>query len=221
MAQIDVVDLLSNVTQICRECPSATLIRAYIDATRAFCQKSRWLRAAIPGATTADQPNYSLGSDAYHEVIGIKAASITISSTNAYPLTEGDPGLWNPLDATGEPELYAYIPNGQFALHDTPAGAYDLLVTAVIQPRRDAVSIDDRLVAKWHKTLEAGALAYLLSLPRMPWTDKVEYRLQDAMFNVDCARASAHEQRGYNPGADLTDRPGPPSGALRTKILPI
>jgi len=53
MTQVAVIDLIAPVAQFCPSCPTTTLVQAYIDAARKFCNKSRWFKATIPGATTA------------------------------------------------------------------------------------------------------------------------------------------------------------------------
>jgi len=53
MTQVAVIDIISSVAQFCPSCPTTTLVKAYIDAARKFCNKSRWLKATIPGSTMA------------------------------------------------------------------------------------------------------------------------------------------------------------------------
>ncbi len=53
MAQVQVVDIIATVAQLCPSCPTPVLVQAYIDAVRKFCNQSRWLKATIAGQTIA------------------------------------------------------------------------------------------------------------------------------------------------------------------------
>jgi len=220
MTQVAIADLIAPVAQRVPRCPTTTLTQAYTDAVRQLCTKSRWYKATLPGATVATTKLYSLGSDVYNEIIGIKAVSVK-DGTEWDPVTESFSGNWDPSEANALPELYQYIPHGQLALHPTPDAAYDLTVSIVLQPKRGSNSIDDSLVVSWDYAFQAGALAYLLRLPAQPWTDKQEAGVQLLLFREWMAKAASHEQRGYNPGAQATDRLGRTSAAVHSKILPI
>lgn len=220
MAQILVANLLAEVMQICRGAPLATLNQAYVRAARRFCSRSRWLQYQIEGQTVIGQELYSLGSDTYSEIVGIKAIRIGLDDETP-PLTESYSGSWDPTDPDGEPELYQYVPEGQFALHPLPDAVYPLTVNVVVQPKRGANSVDEALAQQWDQELQDGALAFLLRIPGMPWTDKEESRVREARFNTAIHSASHNAERGYNPGAAGTSRTGQPNAATRTSILPI
>lgn len=221
MAQIQVADILGDIKQICREAPMPTLIGAYVRAARRFCNISRWLRADIPGACVIGAELYSLGSDTFNEIIGIRSIELTALDGKVNPLTSSSSGSWDADDENAEPELYQYVPEGQFAVHPKPDAAYSLTVQVVLQPKRGSNSIDDTLVVNWEYALQAGCLGYLLALPRQPYTDAAEAQRKMAEFSVACHSAQINADAGYNPGAAQTDRPGPRSGAVRSRILPI
>jgi hypothetical protein len=215
MAQIQVLDIMSEVAQICRGCPNTTLIQAYVSAARMFCNRSRWLRATISGATIVDQKGYSLGSDTYAEIIGISSIEIVETVDDTHPLTERDSSKWDKNDEHDVPEFYQYVPEGQFALHPLPDAIYTLAVGVILQPKSGVNSVDETLVTSWDFTLQAGALAYLLKLPGLPWTDKAEAKVQQAAFDADCFAAHS-AQRGYNAGAKSTDHLGGGTAQLFT-----
>lgn len=220
MAQIQVSLIIPEVMQICRAAPLGTLVNAYVRAARRFCSRSRWLQRQIVGNTVIGQQLYGLGSDTYEEIVGIAAVRIALDGEKP-PLTESSSSSWDPTDEDGEPELYQYVPEGQFALHPVPAAVYELTINVVVQPKRGASSIDEALATQWDQELQDGALGYLLRLPGMPWTDKPEAAVREARFNQAIHSASINAQRGYNPGAEVTDRTGQPNAAVRTSILPI
>ena len=162
MAQIQVLDVMSQVSQICRECPNTVLIQAYVDAARVFCNRSRWLKATITGATVVDKRTYSLGSDPYNEIFGISGIDIEEAVDDTHPLTERVSSKWDTNVENGVPELYQYVPEAQLALHPKPDAVYNLTIGLVLQPKSGVNSIDDSLLVSWEYALQAGALAYLL-----------------------------------------------------------
>lgn len=223
MAQVPVNELLAEVMQICRECPTSTLVKAYVRAARMLCNKARWLTQNLEAVCEDGVHVYTLTPDPFHEVIGIQAMAIAnaVGGTDYEPLTEGFTGSWSPNDATELPTEYQYLPEGRFALHKTPGLAYPLIVTAIVQPLASAVSLDAKLVVNWDYALQEGALAYLLNLPRTPWTERAEAQNQEAKFRAHMNQALSSALRGYNAGAETTDRNGSTSGGLRTRMLPI
>ena len=217
MATEQVSDLLDEVALYCREAPTTIMVQAYISATRRFCSRSRWLLTTITGATEAGTRLYNLGDDPYHEVLGIKAIVATLPDQEENPpLTESFSGNWDPSDPDGPPELYQYVPEAQFALHPLPDAVYDLTVTCPLQPKRGANAIDATLLVKWQDALEDGALARLLALPSVPWSNPREAAERERKFNAAIASAGLSAARGYNAGAAPTARLGGGNAHRRT-----
>lgn len=223
MSQVQILDYLAPVAQIARNCPTTTLVQAYLDAVREFCNTTHWLRTTITGVTDITPSAvtvYSLGSDTYNEIIGIHAASIDESSTVTTALTERSTGF-DPQLAAAVPEFYRYLPHGNFEVSPPPDAVYNLTISAIIQPKRGQAGIDETLVLNWEYVFRAGALAYLLRIPGQPWTDKAEANVQMALFREGIVKGCWDEQTGYNSGAATTDRPGGANGRLRSRILAI
>lgn len=221
MAQVNVTDLIAPVAQRVRECPSSVLIRNYVAAVREFCNKTRWLTRTVTGATTIDQVRYNLGDDPHLEIIGIHAMSIARSADDLVPVTAGDPTRW---DGSAPHELsnqYVYIPHAQFALSPKPDQAYDLTITAVVQPKRGAVSIPEELVTDWEEAFIAGALYRIMRIAGQPWTDLNESGNQLLLFNGELAHGHAAVFAGNNAGAAVTDQLGGGNSTPRSRVLPI
>ncbi len=201
MAQLPVMDLLADVAQACRQAPTPTLISAYVRAARRFCAKTRWLVVSIPGQTTAGEPRYSLGSDPYAEIFGIAGITLYESPTQYAALDESDSKEWNPTAPPGLPTVYQYLPEAQVALHVTPDAAYNMTIGACVTPKRGANSIDSTLATKWEYVLQHGALAYLLALPSVAWTDPQLAQVHEARFLEGCHDAANAASLGFDPGA--------------------
>lgn len=222
MAQIAITEMLPEISALVRECPSGILIKAYAAAAREFCNRSKWLRTTINGATAADTPQYNLGSDTYHEVCGIRGMSIRSSSTADWdPVTEQAGTVVDPNADADVPEFYQYLPHGKFRLSPTPLAAYDLSITAVLQPKRGVVSIDDSLLVDWDEALRHGALYRLFRITNQPWTNPGESGVQRDLFEIEVNKAKSAVAVGYNAGAATTNRPGRPNALPRSRVLPI
>jgi hypothetical protein len=222
MAQVQIKDVLtSELLLICRTCPMQVLVQAYVRAARQLCNKSHWLLASVAGVATVADPLYTFGTDPFTEVIGVKSVAINedLLGLDFEPITESSSGGWDTTRADDVPEFYTYVPEGMIALYPTPDLAYPLRTIIEVQPKRDAVSIDETLVVSWDYALQAGALAWLLDLPRTPWMDKNEANKQFLIFRGQMNQATSSAQRGYNAGASSSVSGA--SGAVRTSILPI
>lgn len=197
-------DYLANVRQIVRKAPSITVRRAYMRALREWCQQTQWLRVALPGFTTADTKIYTLGTDEALDVVGIRAASVTETvggRSQTSGLLPSDSTQWNADVQNALPRRYCYVPESKFALDPTPNATYDLLITLVVVPRESATQVPVDPLVKYSNNIEAGALAYLLSIPDQPWTDPAAALRYAREFAVGIANGKAEVQRSFNTGS--------------------
>ena len=203
----DIVDLLPEVGQYIRKCPTRTLRVAYLRAARQFCAQTRWLRADASLVTTntvANVSDYTLSiADATQEIVGIRdMKGYQVSApTQWWPIKPLDATEFNPGAGTGTPNRYAYVPDAQIKLFQTPNAAYGLTITAAVQPKLTATAIDSTLVTKWKEVLEAGALEYLFGLPQQAWSNGAMMEKYGKVFHAGINNAKGDEQRGFNQGA--------------------
>lgn len=202
MNYVDVYDQLANIALVARKCPSTVLRRAYVSAMRQWCAETQWLRTTVTGTTVSGTQLYSLGDDTYLQIIGVRAVSLTESGGDKLGLNPSDSAFWNPNIGNGTPRWYAYIPEGQIALHPTPDAAYAMTISVIAQPKSDEVTqVPEDLMKKYSTTFEAGALGYLLSLPGQPWTNPNEAAQQMRAFRSGISNAKAEVQRAFNVGS--------------------
>lgn len=208
MNYVSVFDQLRNVAVVARKCPTPVLQAAYVTAVRDWCTQTHWLRMAVPGATTADQALYSLGSDPLLEIIAIYAMSVTDAQARVLPVTPSDSGGWNPAIGNGLPRRYAYVPEAQFALNPTPDAAYDLNITVVVSPVDNVREIPETPLRKYSTVFESGALSQLLLMPGTPWYNPIEAGRHARVFAAGVSNGKAEVQRNFNTGS-LRVRPRP------------
>lgn len=201
---VDTRDQLVNIAQIVRRCPTITLMRAFTKAYRDWAGQTQYIRQAIPGETTPNVREYSLGSDPYQDIVGIFAmqGSILNGSTMQYfPIVPCDASYFNPNVNPQQPQRYAYVPQAQFALDPLPDVVYNLLVTAIMQPKEGAISIPETGLIKYRSGIESGALAYLHSVPGQPWSNPALAEVRRREFQSSVNNARADVQRGFNTGS--------------------
>jgi hypothetical protein len=197
-------DQIVNIAQIIRRCPTITLTRALGRAYRDWACQTQYLRVAIPGATAADTQVYDLGSDPYLEIVAIFAVQVSIlngTTTQYWSASAVDSSLWNPNIQPQQPRSYCYVPQAQIALYPTPDQVYDLLVTAIVQPKENSASLPDTGLVKYRSGIEAGALAYLHSVPGQPWSDAQMAEMRRREFQSSINNAKAEVQRAFNTGS--------------------
>lgn len=207
MNLIDVNDALTNVAQMVRKAPTNTLRRAYMRAYREWAQQTQWLRTTIDGATVANQMSYELGNDPNLDIIGIVSMQGSIQlngaqSPQTWAITPpNDLGSWNPNFQPGQPLQYTYVPEAQFALFPTPNQVYQLSVVVILTPKENAVQVPQSPLQKYSNDIEAGALAYLLDIPGMPWSNPVLAMKYEKRFTDSINNGKAEVARGFNTGA--------------------
>lgn len=205
-----ILDVLPDLFERAPNCPDPTAESAYRRAARSFCIQSRWLRRALdPFDCEADVPFIELVTgtgDPLLEIIGVRVvtARLVTNALQAWPVNPTDGTEWASYTSQGPPKGYQYVPEAAINLYPTPDQAYTLVVTAQVQPRSDAVELPDDLETRWHETLIAGALSYVLALRGQPWADPGEARAQAVKFQAGVNNARADEARAYTQGSRVS-----------------
>lgn len=198
MAQLAVIDLLGDVAQICRQAPTPTLIRAYVAAAREFAQRSRRLSVRIDGATVAGTSRYALGNDPYADIFGLSGVVLFESAGVTRELQPGNSADWSLVEPRGIPEEFQYVPEAQVVLHPTPIAVFNMSIGAWIAPKRGATSIDASLVTQWEGALQEGALARLLEIPDVAWSDPRGAAMRRRRFIGLCTEAANRTNLAFN-----------------------
>lgn len=222
MAQTNVIDLLGNIGERCRECPVPTMIRNYIDVSRDFCQRTRWLRKTVTGmATVIDQVTYTITADADNDFVGIFSLDLLESSTETRQLVEQASSFWDPDAASDIPERFEYVPTGTFRLDPAPAAVYSLVVEAFMRPKKASQTIDTRLAEECYQALEHGVVARLKEINGMPWSDPAGAISESKLYECEVGSYGILADTGNNPGGRTGTEGGPPNARIRSRILKL
>lgn len=204
MNYVAVEDQLVNISQLIRRCPTITLQRAFGKAYRDWAGQTQYLRTPIAGVTVDGTRQYDLGSDPYLDIVAVLAVQASIlvgTQTQYFALAASDSSTWNPNVNSDQPRRYCYVPQAQIALDPVPNDVYDLLVSAIVQPKENAASVPDTGLTKYRSGIEAGALAYLHSVPGQAWTNPNEAARRQREFQSSINNARADVQRAFNTGS--------------------
>lgn len=206
MNTVNVFDQLANIAQFVRKCPTITLSRAYVRAYRDFCSQTEWLTVQITGVITPGVPEYSMGSDPYVEIIGIKGMQGSIlngdGSYQYWPIYPGNPAGFDPNYQPTLSGQYAYVPQAQFVLFPTPGPQlFNVLTSAIVTPKDGATQLPSAPLSAYSNEIEAGALAYLFDIPGMPWSSPVMAAKYGRIFSAGISNAKSQVQRNFNTGS--------------------
>jgi hypothetical protein len=211
ISYVNLGDQLVNVRQICPQAPIPTVCRAYSRALREWCQQTWWLRLSVGGQTQVTTRDYSLGSDDNLDISAIRAMSVMQLDGTICGMEASDSTQWNLNLKPTIPRRYCYVPEGKFAVDPEPDAVYNLTVSVVVMPKERATQTAqipvDPLI-KYSNDIEAGALAYLMSMPGQPWSNAGQALLYDKKFQAAIANGKAEVQRAFNQGS-MRARPRP------------
>lgn len=201
MNYVPVDDQIVNIRQIVRKCPPVTLRRAFMRAAAEWCRQTQWLRETLPGESESDTPTYTLGDDPDLDILGIRDLRATNAQGKVFTLQPADPLGWNPNIGPDFPRAYAYLAEGQFTLLPTPDANYTLSLTLIVAPKETSANVPASILKKYSGDIEAGALAYLLSIPGEPWHDPAGAQRYAHDFASGISNGKADVQRAYNTGS--------------------
>lgn len=216
MEFVDTFDQLRELAQIVRKCPTQTLKRAFIRSLRDFCADSHWLRTPVTmttdDVTSGNDGTYQITlpdpqQQDYLDVIQIRGDIIALDNTNPtapieFKIRPGDPLLWRETDDLSKPRWYAYRPEGMFDIHPAADITYTMILRAVIlSPKEDAERVPQNVLKKYNTVIQAGALAYLYTIPTQPWTNLPEAARQDRYYKSGILDAKIDAQRSFNTGS--------------------
>ncbi len=197
-------DQVVNIAQIVQRAPTITLTRAFVRAYRDFCGQTRWLKVPIQGTTAEGTRQYDLGSDPYVDIIGVRGVQgqqTTSGRVQYWGLTPSDSSKWDPNMNPGAPMRFTYVSEAQIAVDPLPDKAYEITVSAIIQPKEAAIVIPEAPLLQYSNEIEAGALAYLLNIPGQKWSNPLLAAQYMKEFRSGVANAKANVQRSFNEGS--------------------
>lgn len=197
---------LPEILQYVQGCPTI-MARTHIrNAVILFCERTRILkRNPSTFCLTEDEHTYTM------KYSGDRYVAISAKECN---LGDGENG--QVITETTEHELDHTIRNWRVRESNEPTSYFltddvnqvrfypmpdqdsddEIIITTIVKPRRNVTEVDEFLWEKWEETIQAGALASLLSLPGATWYDQRTANLKALEFRRGVRRARATTVNG-------------------------
>ena len=196
---------LSDFNQLVRifvpGAPDPTIEFAVREAARRFCSLSWFARRTISVTLVLDQETYTLtASSAEEEIVGVHAVEF-----RERPLGPTKPELV--ATSAGTPRAFYFEPSTYLTLDpypDSDSAGEAILVRIATQPTLTTETIADDIVREYRQCIANGAIAWLLNVPKQPWTDQQMGQNMERKFLAQCNRAKEATLRGHQPwGIDV------------------
>ena len=212
------IDYLSDVQQHLHKCPDPTAIKAYNSAVIDICKETRLWKEVLPEIDLFEGVNqYFLSLSRNRLGVKIRGVTSVLHRGDDIHPTENETVLRRIGGDFGysRPTHFAQLKATELFLTPTPdsTSAEDgLVVTVYLAPSIGAQSVDDDIFEKVHDTAIHGSLQRLLTMPRMPWTNRSasefhsdQYRWKKAALRVESelTEATVDLVADVSAGADL------------------
>lgn len=199
---------LSDFSQLVRifvpGAPDNAIEFAVRESARRFCSLSWFARRSINVTLVADQETYSVTpASAQEETVGVHAVEF-----DEQPLTPTKPELV--ATSSGTPRFFYFEPAASLTLDPTPDSSVageTILVRIATQPTLTTETIADDIAREYRQCIANGAIAWLLNVPKQPWTDPQMGQNMERKFLTQCMRAKEVTLRGHQPWGIYVRRP--------------
>lgn len=191
---------LSDFYQHCKTfvpgAPEPALDFAIRRAARRFCSLSWYARRSITVNFVTDQASYSISpTSSDEEIVGVHAVEY-----DDQPIDPTKPELVE--TSAGTPKQWYYEPDDTLTLNPYPDGntaQSSVTVRIATQPTRTTEVIADDIVKGYEQCIADGAVAWILQMPKQPWSDAKSAMMMERKFMAQTMRAKEEAMRGQIP----------------------
>lgn len=196
---------LSDFSQLVRifvpGAPDPTIEFAVRESARRFCSLSWFARRSIIIVLVDGQETYTVTpSSSEEEVVGVHAVEF-----RNRPLGPTKPELV--ATSEGTPQAFYFEPSNSLTLDpypDSDAAGENIIVRIATQPTLTTETIADDIVREYRQCIANGAIAWLMNVPKQPWTDQQMAQNMERKFLAQTMRAKEAILRGHQPwGIDV------------------
>lgn len=199
---------LSDFNQLIRifipGAPDNAIEFAVRESARRFCSLSWFLRRSINVTLVAETSSYTLTpSDSSEEVIGVHAVEY-----DGAPLGPTKPELVQ--QEPGAPQAFYFEPPSTLTIDSVPETeqAGDIVqVRMAVQPTLTATTISNDIVREYRQCIANGAIAWLMNVPKQPWSDPNMAQQMEQKYLTQVMRAKEAALRGHQPWDIYVRRP--------------
>lgn len=179
------------------DCPSPTITQAVRQACIDFCQSSLYLRANL------DAFNTVIGDDEYELTApadSVVAAVITVRCGGRIidPVRQEDldaeANYWRDLE--GSPGRYLQPDESTIILNPVPSSIEEVRIMVALRPTQASGGVDSAIYERFQDAIMSGALARLMAMPGVAWSNTALADWHARAFNTAIAAASDKAARG-------------------------
>ena len=180
----------SRIFPLVPNCPIPTAEMALVDACIEFCEQGSAVHRELTAvATEVGESRVELVLPAESLLVRITALKIDGRETVARPYFEMDE------DVSGLPRMFSNTPQGDVMLYPVPDAVYPVKATALLKPSREATTVDDILFESWGDVVASGALARILAMPGVAWSNPSIARIHYETFRQGINRSEVEFRR--------------------------
>lgn len=199
---------LSDFNQLIRifvpGAPDNAIEFAVRESARRFCSLSWFVRRSISVTLVNGTSTYTLtAADSDEEVVGVHAVEL-----DGQPLDATKPELVQ--QQSGTPKCFYFEPTNTLTLDPVPDANIAGEVASVrvaVQPTLSTTSVPDELVREYRQCIANGAIAWLMNVPKQPWSDPNMAQQMEQKYMAQVMRAKETALRGHQPWGIHVRRP--------------
>lgn len=181
------------------DCPQALIVEAVRQSCIEFCQESRFWRKELDAF-------YTVATDAEYELTpptDSAIADILVIKVNKEPV---EPKTQDDLEAiysewreqNGKPKYFFMRDKTNIVLVPIPDAAYPVRLLVALKPTQTAQGVDLIIFEEHKEAIKFGALAYLMMMPNVAWTDQQSSIFYKQQFEEKTNKAKVKAEQGFN-----------------------
>ncbi len=177
---MDLEALFPFVAPQVKACPDPTLIHHIRQALIEFCESTMAWQVALPEiTTTANVDQYAMTLPGETMLVQIKAAALDGEPLEASGIISSTRGsVW-----TEDRQAVLITPQ--------PEAGKKLALSVALRPSQAAATIEPRLFELYAKTIAHGALASLMDMPDVTWSNPMKALDRRQQFESGCDAVAA------------------------------
>lgn len=197
MTNVAYTQWLDHVQPHVPDCPSTMILIAVRQACIEFCRSSRYLRANL------DAFNTIVGDDEYElapptdtvvaAVLNVRCDGSLLEAARQEDL-DGEVNYWRELE--GPPTRYIQPDEATIILNPIPQEIVAVRIFAALRPSQASGGVDEAIFERFLDPIASGALARLMAMPAVAWSNPELAGYHGQIFNAGIADAADRAARG-------------------------
>lgn len=208
MTNVAYTQWLDHVQPHVPDCPSPMIILAVRQSCIEFCCQSRYLRANLdPFNTVVGDDEYELAPPAdtvVSAVLNVRCGDRIIEAARQEDL-DAEVNYWR--DLQGPPTRYIQPDEETIILNPIPQEIVAVRIFAALRPSQASGGVDASIFERFLDPIASGALARLMAMPAVAWSNPDLAGYHSQIFNAGVADAADKAARGLTNNKKLRARP--------------